>query len=61
MLKPTRTPLPPGIVIHKTLDKEAAFDKKKYQRIIGSLLYLAMATRPDVTHKPHKLQRMLKF
>ncbi|KAH9078560.1 hypothetical protein Ae201684P_019642 [Aphanomyces euteiches] len=46
--KPVDTPIPPGLNL--TEDVGARIDNKPYRRIVGSLLYCGMATRPDIVH-----------
>ncbi|KAH9151603.1 hypothetical protein AeRB84_005817 [Aphanomyces euteiches] len=46
--KPVDTPIPPGLNL--TEDVGARIDNKPYRRIVGSLLYCGMATRPDILH-----------
>jgi len=49
--KPTRTPLPTGY-IPTAATKECTAEMRSYfQQIIGSLLYLALGTRPDITYQ----------
>ncbi len=49
--KPTRTPLPTGY--NPTAATKQCSDEQRhdYQMIIGSLLYLALGTRPDITYQ----------
>ncbi|KAH9118074.1 hypothetical protein AeMF1_008606, partial [Aphanomyces euteiches] len=46
--KPVDTPIPPGSNL--TEDVGTRIDNKPYRRIVGSLLYCAMATRLDILH-----------
>ena len=41
------TPVDPGTKLEKAMDEECC-DQRQYQSAIGSLLYLAIATRPDI-------------
>ncbi|KAH9182937.1 hypothetical protein AeNC1_015087 [Aphanomyces euteiches] len=55
--KPVDTPIPPGLNL--TEDVGARIDNKPYRRIVGSLLYCGMATRPDIVHAFTQLSRHL--
>jgi len=53
-VKPYSTPMIPNIVYSKddapsTREEEARMSKTPYREAIGSLMYLAVATRPDIT------------
>jgi len=56
---PEETPIPKGTEL---ADKNSPLlqDTKEYQSIIGSLLYCALMTRPDITHAVSQLSRYLK-
>jgi len=43
--KPSLTPYDPSVTLRK--NKKVARDQLRYTQIIGSLMYLASATRPD--------------
>lgn len=45
---PTVTPLQPGIKL--SMDKNQETINVPYQNLIGSLMYLAIGTRPDISH-----------
>jgi len=48
--KAVPTPLPVGYAPVKSLDKAADPElRKRYQTVIGSLLYLMLGTRPDIS------------
>jgi hypothetical protein len=63
--RPISTPLPPGIdlspglphVSPKTLTQS---EKKTFREIIGSLMYLSVMTRPDITYAVSTLSRHLE-
>src|SRR5205807_3407780 len=44
---PVQTPLEHGSQSYDTEDLVSAIDQKSYQSLVGSLMYLAIATRPD--------------
>jgi len=48
--KPVRTPLPAGYTPEKNIANEDPKLKNLYQQVIGSLLYLMLGTRPDISH-----------
>lgn len=45
---PVSTPLDPNIKLIK-LDKEEEYDMPDYQAAVGSLMYTAIGTRPDIS------------
>lgn len=49
------TPLDPGSKLNCNDDKCIRYDPKEYQSIIGSLMFLAFSTRPDILHLVSKL------
>ena len=49
--KPARTPLPTGYIPSAATKECTAEMRSYYQQIIGSLLYLALGTRPDITYQ----------
>jgi len=54
--KATPTPLPAGYAPVKSLDKAAGPElQKEYQTVIGSLLYLMLGTRPDISFTVTKM------
>jgi len=49
--KPTRTPMDPGIKLHEIdNDSEANDPSLSFRELIGSLMYLAQGTRPDIAY-----------
>ncbi|KAF0730298.1 hypothetical protein Ae201684P_013148 [Aphanomyces euteiches] len=56
--KPVETPIPAGTNL---MDDTGPLldDDKLYRKIVGSLLYCAMATRPDIAHSVAQLSRYL--
>ena len=53
--KPVSTPLDPGCNLSKdqcpkTDEEKALMQDKPYAQLVGSLMYLAIATRPDISH-----------
>ncbi|KAK1603315.1 hypothetical protein QYE76_018647, partial [Lolium multiflorum] len=55
--KSSPTPYDPSVIIRK--NKRIARDKLRYSQIIGSLMYLASATRPDISFAVSKLSRFV--
>jgi hypothetical protein len=51
--KPSPTPYDPSVTLRK--NKRTGLDQLRYSRIIGSLMYLASATRPDISFVMSKL------
>ena len=45
--KPANTPLPSGARLTKATISDVLVDQKDYQRMVGSLMYAMLATRPD--------------
>jgi len=56
---PTRTPLPSGAETHLVQYKEQASASKikAYQQVIGSLLYVQIGTRPDISFTVSRLMQ----
>jgi hypothetical protein len=55
--KPTPTPYDPSVTLRK--NKEIARDQLRYSQIIGSLMYLTIAIRPDISFIMCKLSRYM--
>jgi hypothetical protein len=55
--KPSPTPYDPSAILRK--NKKIAKDQLRYSQIIGSLMYLASAMRPDVSFAVSKLSRFI--
>jgi hypothetical protein len=53
--KPSPTPNDPSLVLWK--NKRIGGDQLRYSQMIGSLMYLASATRPDISFDVSKLSR----
>ena len=53
--KPSPTPYDPSLLLRK--NKRIARNQLEYSQIIGSLMYLASATRPDISFAVSKLSR----
>jgi hypothetical protein len=51
--KPSLTPYEPSLILRK--NKRIGRDQLRYSRIIGSLMYLTSATRPDISFVVSKL------
>lgn len=54
------TPLDPGFQIHCSSSDCEKVDPKDYQSLIGTLMYLAISTRPDIMHSVGKLAQRNK-
>jgi hypothetical protein len=55
--KSSPTPYDPSVILRK--NKNEPTDQLKYSQIIGSLMYLASATRPDISFAVSKLSRFM--
>ena len=54
---PSPTPYDVSFLLRK--NRRAARDHLRYSQIIGSLMYLASATRPDISYAVRKLSRFV--
>ena len=52
---PVNTPIEVSSTLKKATNNEILCDQKLYQSIIGSLMYPATATRPDIAYATHFL------
>ena len=55
--KPVKTPVDPGQRLVKASEDERALDQPLYQSVVGSLMYLATCTRPDIAYAVGMLAR----
>ena len=55
--EPAPTPYDPSVLLRK--DQRIPRDPLRYSQIIGSLMYLASATRPDISFAVCKLSRFV--
>ena len=55
--KPSATPHDPSVRIRKF--EGTAIDQLRYSQVVGSLMYLACATRPDISFVVCKLSRFV--
>jgi hypothetical protein len=55
--KSSPTPYDPSVILRKNKNKPT--DQLKYSQIIGSLMYLASTTRPDISFTVSKLSRFM--
>lgn len=61
--KPASTPLPAGLKLYRCTDeqvKDFALEKKNYRSAVGSLMYLAQCTRPDLAYSVGVLSQHLE-
>jgi len=52
---PVGMPMDPGVVLKKNEGEQDSELQKCYASLIGSLMYLAVATRPDIVYAIHRL------
>jgi hypothetical protein len=55
--KPSPTPYDPSVTLRK--NRKDTRDQLKYSQIVGSLMYLASTTRPDISFVVSKLSRYM--
>jgi hypothetical protein len=55
--KPVSTPYDPSVILRK--NRRIMRDQLRYSQIIGSLMYLASSTRPDISFVVSKLSRFV--
>ena len=55
--RPVKTPMEPGIHLVKAAEDDEVLDQQSYQSLIGSLMYLATCTRPDIAFAVGTLAR----
>ena len=55
--KPVSTPVDPSVTLVKATEDDHCFDQQLYQSAIGSLLYLSVGTRPDITYSVSVMSR----
>ena len=55
--KPSPTPYDPNVMLRK--NRKIAIDQLRYSQIIGSLMYLASTTRPDISFAMRKLSQFM--
>ena len=55
--KPVKTPVDPGNRLVKATEDKDVLDQQSYQSLVGSLVYLATCTRPDIAYAVGTLAR----
>ncbi len=55
--KVNATPVETNNKLVKASDDEEMYDQQKYQSAVGSLLYLSVATRPDITYAVNNVEK----
>ncbi len=55
--KPVSTPVDTSTKLTKATDDDNCIDQQKYQSAIGSLMYLSVSTRPDISYAVSNLAR----
>ncbi len=54
---PAKIPMDPSETFMKSTDLDERFDQHLYQSAIGSLSYLSVTTRPDITYSVNKMAK----
>ncbi len=57
--KPVNTPIDPSTKLVKTTEDVDIVDQGLYQSAVGSLLYLSIGTRPDITYAVSNVAKIL--
>jgi len=55
--KPVSTPIDPSTQLEAASSEDLPVDQEKYQSVIGSLMYLSVSTRPDISFAVGNLAR----
>ena len=55
--KPVKTPVSAGNKLVKATEQDECIDQRQYQSAVGSLMYLAVSTRPDISYSVGSLAR----
>ena len=55
--KPVKTPVSAGNKLIKATEQDECIDQRQYQSAVGSLMYLAVSTRPDISYSIGSLAR----
>ena len=55
--KPVKIPISIGSQLIKETEQDESVDQKQYQSAVGSLMYLAVSTRPDISYSVGSLTR----
>ena len=54
--KPSRTPADFNLRLHTAQNEDKEVDQRVYRSFVGSLLYLAKQTRPEIMFSQHSVQ-----
>ena len=58
--KPIATPVDVGTKLIKAINEDETIDQQLYQSAIGSLMYLSISTRPDISYAVGNLAKFSK-